>query len=85
MNYEQFVSKLEKAGIEYTVLRFHSATYLEVGRFGYCFDRQSNSAGGWIRNCGNDWTTEWTKWAALLKEPSRHGGLEADSCKFPAT
>jgi len=85
VNHEQFVRKLEKAGIEYTLLCFHSATSVVVGRFGYMFDEEGNSAGGWIRNCGDDWRAEWQKWAALLKEPSRQGGLEADSCKFPAT
>ncbi len=32
MIYEQFVSKLEKNKIEYTLLRFYSATYVEVVR-----------------------------------------------------
>lgn len=52
MNYKQFVGKLEKAGIEYTLLRVHSTTTVEVGRFGYMFDEDGNSAGGWIENCG---------------------------------
>lgn len=67
MNYEQFVSKLEKDGIEYTLLRFYSRTYVEVGRFGYRFDEKGNSAGGWVRNCGEDWWEEWQDWLALLK------------------
>ena len=68
MNYEQFVSKLEKAEIEYTLLRFYCCTYVEVGRYGYRFDAKGKSAGGWIRNCGDGWKSEWAKWAALLTE-----------------
>jgi hypothetical protein len=67
MNYEQFVSKLEKEGIEYTLLRFYSCTYVEVGRFGYGFDVKGNSAGGWIRNCNDNWRSEGQKWLALLR------------------
>jgi len=68
MNYEQFVSKLEKAGIEYTLLRFYSCTYVEVGRYGYRFDERGKPAGGWIRNCADHWRSEWQKWMALLRE-----------------
>lgn len=70
MNYEQFITKLEKNKIEYTLLRFHSATSVEVGHFGYRFDEDGKSTGGWIRNCGDDWRTEWQKWLASLTEPS---------------
>jgi len=71
VNYEQFVSKLEKAGIEYTLLRFYSASYVEVGRFGFRFDEQGRSKGGWIRDCGDNWRSEWQAWMALLTEPSQ--------------
>ena len=69
MNYEQFVSKLEKARIEYTLLRFYSRTYVEVGRYGYGFDEKGKSIGGWIHNCGDDWRSEWQEWVALFNEP----------------
>ena len=69
MNYEQFVSKLEKAGIEYTLLRFYSRTYVEVGRYGYRFDERGKSAGGWIRHCADDWRAEWQEWMDTLNEP----------------
>ncbi len=70
MNYEQSVSKLEKAGIEYTLLRFNTAIYVEIGRFTYRFDEKGKSSGGWIRNCGEDWRGEWQKWMDLLTEPT---------------
>ena len=60
---------LENHRIEYTLLRFYSATCVEVGRFGYRFDGEGNSTGGWIRNRGDDWRSEWQEWMALLNEP----------------
>jgi hypothetical protein len=54
--------------MEYTLLRFYSATYVEIGRYGYRFDAQGKSTGGWIRNCGDDWRSEWREWMALLTE-----------------
>jgi len=63
------VRKLEQGGIEYTLLRFYTATYVEVGRFAYSFNAQGNCAGGWIRNCGEDWRSEWHEWMDLLSEP----------------
>ena len=69
MTIVHFIGKLEKDKIEYTLLRFYSATYVEVGRYGYRFDGQGKSTGGWIRNCGDDWRSEWQKWIALLNEP----------------
>ena len=78
MTYEQLVKRLEDRRIEYTLLRFYSCTYVEVGRYGYRFDERGKSAGGWIRNCGDDWRAEWAKWAALLSEPSRLLGGPSD-------
>jgi hypothetical protein len=68
VNYRQFITKLEKNKIEYTVFRFYTATYVEVGRFAYRFDEKGNSTGGWIRNCGDDWRSEWQKWMKLLRD-----------------
>ena len=34
MTHEHFITMLEKNKIEYTLLRFHTATYVEVSRFG---------------------------------------------------
>jgi hypothetical protein len=66
---EHFILRLEKTGTEYTLLRFYTATYVEIGRFGYRFNNQGKLSGGWIHNCGEDWEAEWQKWFALLKEP----------------
>ena len=70
MTFEKFIGKLEKHRIEYTLLRFYSATYVEVGRFGYRFDGRGKSSGRWIRNCSDDWRAEWQEWLALLTEHS---------------
>jgi hypothetical protein len=70
VNYKQFIGKLERAGIEYTLLRYYTASYVEVGRFAYRFDEKGKSTGGWIRNCGDDWRSEWQEWMALLTERS---------------
>jgi hypothetical protein len=69
VNYTQFVSKLEKAGIEYTLLRFYSTSYVEVRGFAYCFNENGKCTGGWIRNCGDDWRSEWQEWMDMLNEP----------------
>lgn len=65
----EFIAKLEQRGIEYNVHRADTATYIEVGRFCYRFNEQGQSRGGWIRNCAEDWRSEWENWAALLNEP----------------
>lgn len=66
---KEFISKLEQAGIEYSVRRIDIGTYIESGRFGYRFNEQGLSRGGWIRNCAEDRKSEWEKWAVLLIEP----------------
>jgi hypothetical protein len=66
VTYKKFIRKLEKNKIEYTLLRFYSATYVEVGRFAFAFDGLGECTGGWIRNCGDDWGAEWKAWMALL-------------------
>ena len=68
MTYDEFIGKLEKAGIAYTLFHFNTAVYVEVGRYGYRFE-QGQSKGGWIRECGEDWRGEWDEWFALLREP----------------
>jgi len=68
MTYEQFISKLERAGIAYTLFCFDTCTYVGVGRYGFRFE-QGESKGGWIRNCGEDRRAEWDKWFALLRDP----------------
>jgi hypothetical protein len=67
VNYEQFIKKLEKAGIGYTLFRYYTATYIEVGRFGYRFDEQGKFQGGWIKDCADDWRSEGKRWLALLR------------------
>jgi len=66
---KEFIAKLEQRGIEHTVKRIDTGTYIEVGRFGYRFNEQGQSRGGWIRNYAEDRESEWEKWAALLNEP----------------
>jgi hypothetical protein len=66
---KEFIAKLERRGIEHTVKRIDTGTYVEVGRFCYRFNEQGQSTGGWIRNCADDRKSEWEKWAALLTEP----------------
>ena len=66
---KEFIAKLERCGIEHTVKRIDTGTYIEVGRFGYRFNEQGRSRGGWIRNYAEDRELEWEKWAALLNEP----------------
>jgi hypothetical protein len=46
-----------------------TGTYFAVGRFGYRFNEQGQSRGGWIRNWVGDRESEWEKWTALLNEP----------------
>ena len=66
---KEFIAKLDPRGIEHTVHRIDTGTYIEVGRFGYRFNEQGRSRGGWIRNWAGDRESEWEKWAALLNEP----------------
>ena len=65
---KEFIAKLEQGGIEYSVRRIDTGTYIEVGRFGYRFNEQGQSRGGWIRNWAGNRESEWEKWAALLCE-----------------
>ena len=65
---KEFTAKLERGGIEYTVKHIESATYITVGRFGYRFNEQGKSRGGWVRNYSEDRTSDWEQWAALLNE-----------------
>ena len=65
----EFIANLERRGIQYTVKRIDTGTYIEVGRFGYRFNEQGQSRGGWIRNYSEDRTSDWEQWAALLSEP----------------
>ena len=66
---KEFIANMERRGIEYTVKHIDTGTYIEVGRFGYRFNEQGLSRGGWIRNWAHDRESEWEKWAALLTEP----------------
>ncbi len=67
---KEFIAKLERRGIEHTVKRIDTGTYIEVGRFGYRFNEQGHSRGGWVRNYTADRELEWEQWAALLNEPT---------------
>lgn len=66
---KEFIVKLERRGIEHTVRRIDTGTYIEVGRFGYRFNQQGQSRGCWINNCAADQMADLEKWAALLNEP----------------
>jgi len=63
---KEFIARLEQRGIEHTVKRIDTGTYIEVGRFGYRFNEKGQSGGGWIRNWAGDRESEWEKWAALF-------------------
>jgi hypothetical protein len=66
---KEFIRKLARGGIAYTVHRIENGSYIEVGhRFCYRFNEQGQSRGGWINNCAADRRSEWEKWAALLNE-----------------
>ena len=66
---KEFIVKLERRGIEHTVKRIDTGTYIEVGRFSYRFNEQGQSRGGWVRSYSDDRRSDWEKWAALLNEP----------------
>jgi hypothetical protein len=55
--------------IKHTVRRIDTETYIEAGRFGYRFNEQGKSRGGWIRDYTNDRTSDWEQWEAILNEP----------------
>ena len=69
VTHKEFIAKLERRGMEHTVKRIDTGTYIEVGRFGYRFNEQGQSRGGWVRNYAADRTSDWEEWAALLNEP----------------
>jgi hypothetical protein len=60
----QFIAKLERDRVDYAVLRFYTRTYVDVGRFAYCFNEDGKAAGGWIHDCKGD--AAWEDWMALL-------------------
>jgi hypothetical protein len=60
----QFIAKLERDRVDYSVLRFYTHTYVQVGRFAYCFNEDGKAAGGWIHDRKGD--AEWEDWMALL-------------------
>jgi hypothetical protein len=66
---KEFVAKLERGGIAYTVRFLDTATCIEVGRYCYRFNEEGQSRGGWINNLAADRMSDWEKWAALLIEP----------------
>jgi hypothetical protein len=66
---KEFIAKLERGGIAYTVRRLENGSYVEVGRYCYRFNEQGQSRGGWINNCAADRRADWERWAALLTEP----------------
>jgi len=68
---KDFIAKLVQRGIEHTVHRIDTGTYIEVGRFGYRFNERGKSRGGWIRKYSEDRTSDWEKWVTLLNEPSQ--------------
>jgi hypothetical protein len=65
---KEFISKIVEYGIEYTVHRIGTGTYIEVGRFSYRFNEQGQSRGGWVRNYSEDRVSDWEQWSALLNE-----------------
>ena len=66
---KEFIAKLERGGIEYTVRRIENGSYVEVGCFCYRFNEHGQSRGGWINNLAADRMADWEKWASLLTEP----------------
>ncbi len=66
---KEFIAKLERGGIAYTLRRIDTAICVEVGRYCYRFNKEGQSRGGWINNLAADRRSDWEKWAALLIEP----------------
>ena len=63
---KEFIAKLERRGIEHTVKRIDTGTYITVGRYGYRFSEQGLSRGGWISDYSEDRESDWEKWSSLL-------------------
>ena len=68
---KEFIANLERRGIQYTVKRIDTGTYIEVGPFGYRFNERGKSRGGWIRNYTEDRTSDWELCGLLCVAPGR--------------
>jgi hypothetical protein len=68
---KEFIAKLVQRGIEHTIRRIDTGTYIEEGRLGYRFNERGQSRGGWNRNYTEDRTSDWEQWAVLLCEGIR--------------
>lgn len=78
---KEFIANMERRGIEYTVKRIDTGTYITVGSFGYRFNERGQSRGGWIKNYTEDRTSDWEQWAALLCESEfdHHASIDSNA------
>jgi hypothetical protein len=65
VNLFQFILSLTERGQPFTLVSFGDRIWVEVGRFGYCFNRFGKSMGGWIHKPESD--AEWNEWMRLLR------------------
>lgn len=63
---EQLVGKLTREGIPHVVIpRDDGSAILEVGRFGYFFNKNGRADGGYVFLCV-EYRRDWLGWAQLL-------------------
>jgi hypothetical protein len=63
---EQIIDKLTNLQISYTMIpRDEGGVILEVGRFGYFFNKRGRVSGGYILQC-MDYRYDWLEWGQLM-------------------
>ena len=66
MNLLQFILSLTERGQEFTLVSFGDRIWVEVGKYGYVFNRFGKSMGGWVYRPESD--EDWDGWQRLLME-----------------
>jgi len=54
VNLFQFILSLTERGQPFTLVSFGDRIWVQVGRFGYCFNRFGKSMGGWMTPSGTN-------------------------------